>query len=104
MINIKIKIKAIEIIDLKLTDHFKFNEDSEFFDDMEIYEEAFDYAYLLIRNHKELFSNFCAYKNHTKEVLKYLEERFDHVESGYIYKKLYEFFNLINNDKNIKVV
>ena len=75
MINIKIKIKAIGIIDLKLTDHFKFNEDSEFFDDMEIYEEAFDYAYLLVRNHKELFSNFCAYKNHTKELLKYLEER-----------------------------
>lgn len=104
MINIKIKIKAIEIINLKLTDHFKFNEDSEFFDDIAIYEEAFDYAYLLVRNHKELFSNFCTYKNHTKEVLKYLEERFDHVESGYIYDKLYEFFNLINNEKNIKVI
>ena len=103
MINIKIKIKAKEIINLKLTDHFKYNEDSEFIDDMEIYEEAFDYAYLLVRNHKELFSNFGAYKNHTKEVLKYLQERFDHVESGYIYEKLYEFFDLINNDKNIKV-
>ena len=44
MINIKIKIKAKEIINLKLTDHFKYNEDSEFIDDMEIYEEAFDYA------------------------------------------------------------
>ena len=104
MINIKIKIKAKEIINLKLTDHFKYNEDSEFFDDMEIYEEAFDYAYLLVKNQKELFSNFCAYKNHAKEVLKYLQERFDHIESGYIYEKLYEFFNLINNEKNIKVI
>lgn len=103
MINIKIKIKAKEIIFLKLTDHFKYNEDSEFIDDMEIYEEAFDYAYLLVRNQKELFSNFCVYKNHPKEVLKYLQERFDHVESGYIYEKLYEFFDLINNEKNIKV-
>ena len=102
MINIKIKAKGI--INLKLTNHFKFNEDSEFFDDMKIYEEAFDYAYLLVRNQKELFSNFCAYKNHTEEVLMYLQERFDHVESGYIYEKLYEFFNLINNEKNIKII
>ena len=104
MINTNIKIKAKEIINLKLTNHFKYNEDSEFFDDMEIYEEAFDYAYLLVRNHKELFSNFVTYKNHAKEVLKYLQERFDHVHSGYIYEKLYEFFNLINNEKNIKVI
>ena len=27
MINIKMKIKAIKIINLKLTDHFKYNED-----------------------------------------------------------------------------
>ena len=60
MINTNIKTKAKEIINLKLTDHFKYNEDSEIFDDMEIYEEAFDYAYLLVRNHKELFSNFVA--------------------------------------------
>ena len=46
MVNIKIKIKAKEIINLKLTDHFKYNEDSEFFDDMAIYEEAFDYILL----------------------------------------------------------
>ena len=104
MINIKMIIKAKEIINLKLTDHFKYNEDSEFFDDMEIYEEAFDYAYFLVRNQKELSSNFSVYKNHTKEVLKYLQERFDHAESGYIYKKLYEFFDLINNEKNIKVI
>ena len=104
MINRNIKRKAKEIINLKLTDHFKYNEDSEFFDDMAIYEEAFDYAYWLVRNHKELFSNFVTYKNHAKEVLKYLKERFDHVESGYIYEKLYEFFNLINNEKNIKVI
>ena len=71
---------------------------------MEIYEEAFDYAYLLVRNEEKLFSNFVAYKNHTKEVLNYLQERFDHVESGYIYEKLYEFFNLINDDKNIKLI
>ena len=89
MINRNIKRKAKEIINLKLTDHFKYNEDSEFFDDMAIYEEAFDYAYWLVRNHKELFSNFVTYKNHAKEVLKYLKERFDHVESGYIYEKLY---------------
>lgn len=104
MINTSIKNKAKEIIKLKLTEHFKFNEDSEFFDDMEIYEEAFDYAYLLVRNQKELFSNFVTYKNHTKEVLKYLQERFNHVESGYIYEKLFEFFYLINNEKNIKVI
>ena len=104
MINIKMKIKAKEIIKLKLTDHFKYNEDSEFFDDMAIYEEAFDYAYFLVRNQKEISSNFCTYKNHAEELLKYLQERFDHVESGYIYEKLYEFFNLINNDKNIKVI
>ena len=104
MININMKIKAKEIINLKLTDHFKYNEDSEFFDDIAIYEEAFDYAYLLVRNQKELFSNFSAYKNHTKELMKYLQERFDHSESGYIYKNLYEFFDLINNEKNIRVI
>ncbi len=104
MINIKMKIKAIKIINLKLTDHFKYNEDSDFFDDMAIYEEAFDYAYLLVRNQKELFSNFYTYKNHAEELLKYLQERFDHAESGYIYEKLYEFFDLINNEKNIKVI
>ena len=103
MINRKIKIKAKEIIKLKLTDHFKYNEDSEFFDDMEIYEEAFDYAYFLVGNQKELASNFCVYKNHTKELLNYLQERFNHVESGYIYEKLYEIFDLINNEKNIKI-
>ena len=37
MINTNIKIKAKEIINLKLTDHFKYNEDSEFLYDMEIY-------------------------------------------------------------------
>mgnify|MGYP003302945328 FL=1 len=54
MINIKMIIKAKEIINLKLTDHFKYNEDSEFFDDMAIYEEAFDYAYFLVRNQKKI--------------------------------------------------
>ena len=53
---------------------------------------------------KELSSNFCTYKNHAKELLKYLQERFDHAESGYIYEKLYEFFDLINNEKNIKII
>lgn len=72
MINIKMIIKAKEIINLKLTDHFKYNEDSEFFDDMAIYEEAFDYAYFLVRNQKELSSNFCTYKNHAEELLNYM--------------------------------
>ena len=47
-------IKAKEIINLKLTYHFKYNEDSEFLCDMEIYEKAFDYAYFLVRNQKKI--------------------------------------------------